>query len=134
MEVSALLIVDVVVSVSNSSHINNAISSRYNPGFSSRWSQSASNVTGVMLRRRPTRFGGALTLPNSRRLERIFLTDRSLQPAASAIWDAVSGSPLINISRMRMSCDTANLGAMIPMYYLCDVWNVDMMYLRTTME
>jgi hypothetical protein len=45
---------------------------------------------GVILRRRPTPFAGALTLPKSRRLERMLVIERLLQSAASAIWDIVS--------------------------------------------
>jgi hypothetical protein len=36
--------------------------------FSSRWSHKACIIGGVMLRRRPTRVGGALTFPNRRML------------------------------------------------------------------
>jgi hypothetical protein len=40
---------------------------------------------GVILRGRPTPFGGALVVPKYRRFERMALTERSLQPAVSAI-------------------------------------------------
>lgn len=50
-----------------------------------------------MLRGRPALMEGALMLPKSRILERILVIARLLQPAASAIWDAVS-SPLLIIS------------------------------------
>jgi hypothetical protein len=68
---------------------------------------------GVMLRRRPTRFGGALGLPNSRRFVRIFMIVCLLHPAASAIWDVVSGSPLLIISQISSGVDCARFGAIL---------------------
>lgn len=48
----------------------------------------------MILLRRPARFGGALGAPKSRRLERMFVTERSLYRTAVAIRDIVRGSPL----------------------------------------
>lgn len=44
----------------------------------------------VILRGHPTPFRGALTLPSSRRLERMVMIERLLQSAISAIWEVVS--------------------------------------------
>lgn len=71
--------------IPNSSYRKAAISSRYRPGFSVRCSQRASSIGGVILRGRPPRLSGGLSLPNKRRLARIFLIERSLHSAASVI-------------------------------------------------
>jgi hypothetical protein len=69
----------------NSSYRNTAISSRYRPGFSVRCSQRASSIGGVILRGQPPQLSGGFSLPNKRRLVRIFLIEHSLHLAASAI-------------------------------------------------
>jgi hypothetical protein len=73
-----------------------AISSKYKPGFSIRWSHRASSITGVMLRDRPPLLGGALTLPNILILEEILEIVLLLQPAACAI-SVIDSSPLDHI-------------------------------------
>jgi len=93
---SVRLIVEVGISARNLSHRKTAISSRYRSGFSRRCSQRASSIIGVTDRGRPPPFHGALTDPKARRLERMYLTARTLQPAASAICAAVS---LLSYSR-----------------------------------
>lgn len=67
-------------------------------------------MIGVMLLGLPALMGGALMLPNSRSLDRILMIARLLQPAASAIGEAVS-SPLLIISWMSSSLDFARFGA-----------------------
>lgn len=104
--------VDFGICMSNSSSRKSCISWRYKLGFSSKCSERAFIMIGVTLCGRPFLIGGALVLPYMRRLERILMTVRLLQPAASAIWDVVSSSLLI-ISWMRLSVDWAKLGAIL---------------------
>lgn len=65
-----------------------------------------------MLRRRPTRVGGALTFPNWWRLLRRLMIERSLHSAASAICDVFSDSLSI-ISRIISSFEGGSLGAIL---------------------
>ena len=74
----------------NSSHRNIAISSTYRPGFSVRWSHSASSIRGVMLGGRPAGTGGALAVPNNRKFLRIWVTERSVHFALPAICAVVN--------------------------------------------
>jgi hypothetical protein len=62
---------DFVARRANSSYRKPTISSRYKVGFSSRYSHNASSMISVMLRGRPSLFGGALTLLNIYILEEI---------------------------------------------------------------
>jgi len=69
-------------------------------------------MVGVMIRGQPPPFGGARAFLKSRRLERMLIIERLLQPAASAIWDVVS-NPLQIISRISSSCEAASRGAIM---------------------
>ena len=103
---------EVVTRVRNSSQRKIVISSRYKPGFSDRFSQRASIISGVTVRFRPIRVGGACTFPNCRKFERIFIIVAWLHFASSSILD-VPSDWLSIMSRMRCSLDGGSLGAIL---------------------
>lgn len=77
------------------------ISYRYMSRCWARRSHNASRMRGVIVLRRPTRFGGAYVLSNRARLDRIRRTVRSVQSTASAI--SLAGS-LLRIMTSNCAC------------------------------
>jgi len=103
----------------NSLYRKRAISSWYNPAFSSKRSRRASNIWGVIRRRRPTPFAGALVLPKHRGLEAIARIARSLQPATSAMSTCLSDllsimSRISLLRRCEMRCHGKNGRLFLP--------------------
>jgi hypothetical protein len=109
--ISVLPMLEAVTCVLNSSSTKSTISSRYRPGFSSKYSHKASNIGGVMLRGRPTPFEGAFVVPKQRRFDSIAKTERSLQPTTSAI--SAGGQLLRSMSRICACCESARFGAIL---------------------
>lgn len=64
-----------------------AVSSRYKPGFLRRYSHNTSSMIGAISPARPTRVGGALGGPKTRRLEPVYLTVCLLYSATLAVFD-----------------------------------------------
>lgn len=85
---------------------------KYKSGLSNRQSHRTSSIIGVILCGRPDLIRGALTLPNSRNLDRILIIAHLLQSTAFAICEIVS-SLLAIISRINTRIDLARLGAMV---------------------
>jgi hypothetical protein len=113
MEASALLMLQVVICTWNLSHKKTTILSKYKLGFSRRYLQRASSMGSVILCHRPTRVGGALTLPRRQRLDQMFVIERLLHLAALAILDIVSLLLYIML-RMNSSIEGGSFGTILP--------------------
>lgn len=73
-------------------------------------------MSGMMHRRRPILWAGALLPAKHRSIEWVVLIERGSQPAAWATRELGSGSKLLIMSWIRSSCHVSSLGPMFVYY------------------